>query len=201
MKFEISKLSALGELDVELIAIWPSEVRIVVAMLVALISGAIGYFILINPKLPVLDIARQTEQELKHQFEAKYRVAANVVAYNTQLAKIKEDFTSMLQSLPTNNETPGLLDDITYIGTSCGLKFQILNWLNATPNAFYTELPIEIEVHGSYHDFGAFVSGVARLPRIVTLHDFEITKNGDALLLKLQAKTYRAENSNATEGN
>ena len=82
----------------------------------------------------------------------------------------------MLKSLPTSNETPGLLDDITYVGTSAGLTFKLLNWQPEIPKEFYTELPIQIEVTGSYHEFGDFVSNIANLPRIVTLHDFEVAE-------------------------
>ena len=85
----------------------------------------------------------------------------------------------MLKSLPTSNETPGLLDDITYVGTSAGLTFRLLNWQQEIPKEFYTELPIEVEVKGSYHEFGSFVSSIAGLPRIVTLHDFELISEED----------------------
>jgi len=106
----------------------------------------------------------------------------------------------MLKSLPTSNETPGLLDDITYVGTASGLTFELLNWQQEVPKEFYTELPIEMEVSGGYHNFGEFVSKVADLPRIVTLHDFDIKREANGLSLKLQAKTYRSENSTDIEG-
>jgi type IV pilus assembly protein PilO len=83
------------------------------------------------------------------------------------------------------------LDDITYVGTSAGLTFRLLNWQQEIPKEFYTELPIEVEVKGSYHEFGSFVSSIAGLPRIVTLHDFELTSEEDSLRLQMQAKTYR----------
>ena len=99
----------------------------------------------------------------------------------------------MLKSLPTSNETPGLLDDITFVGTSAGLTFKLLNWQKEVPKEFYTELPIQIEVTGNYHAFGKFVSDIAALPRIVTVHDFEVSQELSNLKLKLAAKTYRAE--------
>jgi type IV pilus assembly protein PilO len=133
------------------------------------------------------------ETELRSTFEAKYRIAVNLQAYQEQLDRIKEDFSSMLKSLPTSNETPGLLDDVTYVGTDAGLSFKLLNWQQEIPKEFYTELPIQIEVSGNYHEFGQFASNVANLPRIVTLHDFEISSNQDQLVLSMQAKTYRAE--------
>ena len=200
MKFDVSKLKELNELDFEQIAIWPNEIRIVVAAFVAIAIGALSYYLLINPKLPILDTAKLKEDELKLQFEAKYRIAANLEAYQAQLEQIKKDFSSLLKSLPTSNETPGLLDDITYVGTSAGLTFKLLNWQQEIPKEFYTELPIEMEVSGGYHNFGEFVSKVADLPRIVTLHDFEITRGEDSLSLRLQAKTYRSDNPSLLEG-
>ena len=106
MKFDVSKLKELNELDFEQIAIWPHEVRIVVAAFVAILVGALSYYLLVSPKLPIQDAAELKEQELKLQFEAKYRIAANLDAYEAQLKQIREDFSSMLKSLPTSNETP-----------------------------------------------------------------------------------------------
>jgi type IV pilus assembly protein PilO len=200
MKFDVSKLKELNELDFEQIAIWPHEVRIVVAAFVAIAIGALSYYLLISPKLPILDTAKLKEDELKLQFEAKYRIAANLDAYQAQLEQIKKDFSSMLKSLPTSNETPGLLDDITYVGTSAGLTFKLLNWQQEVPKEFYTELPIEMEVSGGYHNFGEFVSNVADLPRIVTLHDFDIARDEGGLTLRLQARTYRSDNPSLLEG-
>ena len=166
----------------------------------AIAIGALSYYLLISPKLPILDTAKLKEDELKLQFEAKYRIAANLDAYQAQLEQIKKDFSSMLKSLPTSNETPGLLDDITYVGTSAGLTFKLLNWQQEVPKEFYTELPIEMEVSGGYHNFGEFVSNVADLPRIVTLHDFDIARDEGGLTLRLQARTYRSDNPSLLEG-
>lgn len=190
-KFDVAKLKELNELDFEQVAIWPFEVKTVVALFVAVIVCALTYYMVVSPKLPLLDSAELKERELKLQFEAKYRIAVNLVAYKKQLERIEEDFSSMLKSLPTSNETPGLLDDITYVGTTSGLTFKLLNWQQEIPKEFYTELPIELEVSGSYHNFGDFVSKVADLPRIVTLHDFSIEAEKSGLKLQMQAKTYR----------
>jgi len=201
MKFDFTKLRELNELDFEQLAVWPKEIRIVVALFVAVIVGALSYYLVISPKLPILDAVKLKEQELKLQYEAKYRIAFNLQAYKDQLARIEKDFSSMLKSLPTSNETPGLLDDITYVGTASGLTFKLLNWQQEIPKEFYTELPIQIEVSGGYHNFGQFVSEVADLPRIVTLHDFDIRRENNKLSLQLQAKTYRSEdNSGIQEG-
>ena len=191
MSFDVSKLKELNELDFEQVAIWSKEVKIVVVAFVVIVVGALSYWFIVKPKLPILERAQIEEQELKGQFQAKYRIAVNLNSYIAQLKQIENDFKSMLRSLPTSNETPGLLDDITYVGTRSGLTFKLLNWQQEVPKEFYTELPIEVEVSGGYHNFGEFVSEIADLPRIVTLHDFEITHEGDRLNLQMQAKTYR----------
>jgi type IV pilus assembly protein PilO len=103
-------------------------------------------------------------------------------------------FANQLKSLPESHETPGLLDDITFVGTTTGLDFVKLNWQPEIEQEIYIELPIDIEVVGTYHDFGKFVSQIAGLPRIVTLHNFDInlkSASSGELKLKLQAKTYR----------
>lgn len=191
MKFDVNKLKELNELDFEQAAIWPFEIKVVVALFVAIVVGALSYYLIITPKLPNLEAAELQENELKLKFEAKSRIASNLAGYQEQLRSIEEDFSTMLKSLPTSNETPGLLDDITYAGTSSGLTFKLLNWQQEVPKEFYTELPIRIEVSGTYHEFGEFVSKMADLPRIVTVHNFSVAKAGTNLTLEMQAKTYR----------
>lgn len=204
MKFDFNKLKEINDLDPEQIAIWPFEVKTVVAIFVAVVSLVGGYYVLVKSKLPLLEAAQNKEIELKKNYEAKYRIAVNLAAYEEQLARLQKDFSSMLKSLPTSNETPGLLDDITLVGTSAGLTFKLLNWQREIPKEFYAELPIEMEVTGGYHNFGQFASGIAGLPRIVTVHDFEVTQEANTLKLKVQAKTYRtsmdSQNSITTKG-
>lgn len=193
MDFDVNKLKEINDLDFEQVAIWPKEIKIVVGLVCAIIVSAICYYAIISSKLPILEGAKNSESELRSTFEAKYRVAVNLNAYKEQLERIEEDFSSMLKSLPNSNETPGLLDDVTFVGTDAGLSFKLLNWQQEIPKEFYTELPIQLEVAGSYHEFGQFASNVANLPRIVTLHDFDINVTGDSLVLTMQARTYRAE--------
>ncbi|MFA3791811.1 type 4a pilus biogenesis protein PilO [Aliiglaciecola sp. SL4] len=191
MKFDVNKLKEMNELDFEQVANWPFEVKTVVALFVAILVAVGGYYGLISSKLPVLDRVQAEEVELKQTFAAKYHIAVNLKAYEEQLDRIEADFSSMLKSLPTSNETPGLIDDITFVGTTAGLNFKLINWQQEIPKEFYTELPIQMEVTGNYHEFGQFVSNIAALPRIVTLHNFDITQQGSELRLQLQAKTYR----------
>ncbi|MFC3122960.1 type IV pilus inner membrane component PilO [Agaribacter flavus] len=195
MAFDFNKLKELNELDFEQVAIWPKEIKTFVALVCALIVGGISYYAIISSKLPILSAAEAQEEKLRQSFEAKYRIAVNLQAHKDQLKRIEEDFSSMLKSLPTSNETPGLLDDITYVGTDAGLSFKLLNWQQDIPKEFYTELPIQLEVSGGYHEFGQFASSIANLPRIVTLHDFDIKSSNNELTLSMQAKTYRAEAS------
>jgi type IV pilus assembly protein PilO len=197
MAFDFNKLKEVNDLDFEQVAIWPKEVKTLVAIVCSVIVGAVCYYAIISGKLPQLEAAQSQEQQLRGEFEAKYRIAVNLNAYKEQLTRIEGDFSSMLKSLPTSNETPGLLDDVTFVGTDAGLSFKLLNWQQEIPKEFYTELPIQIEVVGGYHEFGQFTSNVANLPRIVTLHDFDITRTNGELSLRMQAKTYRSEQ---TEG-
>ncbi|GGD73630.1 type 4a pilus biogenesis protein PilO [Lacimicrobium alkaliphilum] len=200
MKFDFKKLREMNDLDFEQLAIWPFEVKFVVGLVIAILTGVLGFYLLVNDKLPLLETAEAKEVELKNNYEAKYRIAINLQAYEEQLARIQQDFSSMLKSLPTSNETPGLLDDITFVGTSAGLNFKLLNWQQEIPKEFYTELPIQMEVRGDYHDFGKFLSDVAGLPRIVTVHDFEMVNESGGLRLSLQAKTYRTSSTNGMKG-
>lgn len=202
MKFDINKLKEINDLDFEQVAIWPFEVKSVVALFVVIMGLVGGYYLLVKDKLPVLEAAQTKEVSLKQTYQGKYRIAVNLSAYEEQLTKLQSDFSSMLKSLPTSNETPGLLDDITLVGTSAGLTFRLLNWRKEIPKEFYSELPIEMEVTGGYHNFGQFASEIAGLPRIVTVHDFEVTQEANTLKLKVQAKTYRtsSEQETAAEG-
>lgn len=191
MKFDFNKLKEINDLDFDQVATWPFEVKSLVAVFVVIVGLVGGYYFLVNDKLPILEAAQSKELTLKQTYQGKYRIAVNLAAYEEQLAKLQSDFSSMLKSLPTSNETPGLLDDITLVGTSAGLTFRLLNWQREIPKEFYSELPIEMEVTGGYHNFGQFASEIAGLPRIVTVHDFKVTQEANTLKLKVQAKTYR----------
>lgn len=192
MKFDFAKLKEMNDLDFEQIAYWPFEVKTVFALMVCLMVGGGAFYFLVKDKLPILDSEQKREFELRGTYEAKYLIAANLEAYEQQLERLKLDFQKVVKSLPTNNETPGLLDDITLVGTSSGLTFKGINWENEIPKEFYTELPIRIEVNGEYHEFGEFLSAIASLPRIVTVHDFEMVTSPQELRLTMAAKTYRA---------
>ena len=202
LDFDLSELD-LNELDFENMGAWPKAVKILFTVIAA-IGVAIGsYFLLVDSKIDELSQAQEKEQELRNTYRVKFAASANLELYREQQKQMEDLLTSQLKRLPASHETPGLLDDITYVGTSSGLTFIGINWMPEVTKEFYTELPITIEVIGRYHEFGEFVSKVAELPRIVTLHDFKINQMPDGRLnLNIVAKTYRyrAPEEQAAEG-
>ena len=186
--------SQFDNLELDNIAQWPPLAKGVFSAFIAIVVLGLGYFLLISDKIDTLDRVVAEETTLKQQYQAKYHVSANLELFKEQMIEAENLFATQLKSLPESHETPGLLDDITFVGTTSGLNFVKLNWQPEITQEIYIELPIDIEVIGTYHEFGNFVSKIAGLPRIVTLHDFDIDINKEAngqLNLKLQAKTYR----------
>ncbi|WP_448249429.1 type 4a pilus biogenesis protein PilO [Thalassotalea agariperforans] len=192
-------LSQFDNLELENIGQWPKAAKIILAIFLAVIVLVVGYMMFISDRITMLDNAVKEEQTLKEAYRTKYHVAANLELFKQQMADAEALFANQLKSLPESHETPGLLDDITFVGTTSGLDFVTLNWQPEITREIYIELPIDIEVIGHYHEFGEFVSKIAGLPRIVTLHDFDISKINDSskLRLKLQAKTYRYRETKA----
>ncbi|WP_019029572.1 type 4a pilus biogenesis protein PilO [Colwellia piezophila] len=191
MKFDASQFD---NLDLENIGQWPAAPKLVLGVFLAVIVGSLGYVGLISDQMEKLDRVVAEEVVLKESFRAKYHIAANLSLFRDQMKEAEDSFAKQLKSLPNSHEIPGLLDDITFVGTTSGLDFVKLEWQPEISKEVYIELPIDIEVIGSYHSFGQFVSKIAGLPRIVTLHDFKIKieqNDNDTLNLKLQAKTYR----------
>lgn len=175
---------------------WPLPVRAFFVLLVFVVLGSVFWYMLVwNEDRPVLQKAEADELDLRTQFENKQQRAANLDAYKSQLAEMERSFGAMLRQLPGKTEVPSLLVDISQTGLAAGLQEKLFQPGTEKSNGFYAELPIKIKLVGSYHQFGAFVSGIAALPRIVTLHDIEIkpvSKDGyDQLSLDLTAKTYR----------
>lgn len=192
-------LSQFDNLELENIGQWPKAAKILLAIFIAVIVLVAGYMLFVSERITTLGNAVNEEQTLKEQYRTKYHVAANLELFKKQMADAEELFANQLKSLPESHETPGLLDDITFVGTTSGLDFVTLNWQPEVIREIYIELPIDIEVIGHYHEFGEFVSKIAGLPRIVTLHDFDISliNNSNKLRLKLQAKTYRYRETKA----
>ncbi len=146
--------------------------------------------------MPRLERVQQEEQELRLSFEQKQKKAANFDAYRQQRDEIERSFGTMLRQLPGKTEIPNLLVDISQTGLAAGLREELFQPREQIQKDFYAEKPIKIRLKGSYHEFGKFVSDIAALPRIVTLHDIEITPqnaqdSSDELVLNVTAKTYR----------
>ena len=184
----------LSDLNLEAMASWPPRLKIILlsALFVALLVA--GFYLHIEDLNKRLKLAEREETTLRLDFEQKAFEAANLAAYKAQLAEMEVRFGALVAQLPSETEVPGLLEDITDKGELNGLSIERIDLLDEQAQNFYVELPIAIQAVGSYHDIGAFISGMAGLPRIVTLHDFEIVTARDApstLEISIQAKTYR----------
>jgi type IV pilus assembly protein PilO len=181
----------LDQLDLADIARWPAAARAVVILF--LMGGVIflGYWFHTKDQLLELEQVEQQETDLRVIFEKKAQQAANLEAYEKQLEEMRESFGAMLRQLPNKTEVADLLVDVSQTGLASGLEFELFKPLQENPREFYAELPISIRVIGEYHEFGDFVSGVAALPRIVTLHNVNISRAGNMLAMDLTAKTYR----------
>ena len=184
----------LEDLDLSNVARWPAAARAVVILFMMSSILFLGYWFHTKEQLLELDKTTQIETDLKARFEKKAEQATNLEAYEKQLEDMRESFGAMLRQLPNKTEVADLLVDISQTGLASGLEFQLFKPQNENPREFYAELPISIRVVGEYHEFGAFVSGLASLPRIVTLHDIKISRLGKTkptLAMDLTAKTYR----------
>jgi type IV pilus assembly protein PilO len=186
----------LRSLDMNDVGRWPLLFRAltVAIIFVAVTAGAI-YYTVIKQKLPVLEAAQAQEEKLRGAFELKQRKAANFDAYKAQLAEIEQSFGAMLRQLPGKTEVPSLLVDISQTGLAAGLEEELFRPQGELPRDFYAELPITIRLSGTYHELARFVSDVAALPRIVTIHDISLKTPekapGGELVMDLTAKTYR----------
>ena len=191
-------LEQLRTLDPRDIGRWPAAVRYAFVGLAFMVLIAFGwYFFVWNDDRPLLLKEEQNEQDLRAQFESKQQRAANLEAYKVQLAEMERSFGALLRQLPGKTEVPNLLVDISQTGLAAGLTEKLFQPAPEKGNGFYAELPIRIRLVGSYHQFGAFLSGIAGLPRIVTLQDISIAPadaskgNYDNLVMDVTAKTYR----------
>ena len=175
---------------------WPLAIRgFFVATIFVALAGIAWYLLVWNEDRPLLQKVETEELDLRQQFETKQQRAANLDAYKAQLAEMEKSFGAMLRQLPGKTEVPNLLVDISQTGLAAGLEEKLFQPSSEQSKGFYAELPIKIRLVGTYHEFGTFVSGIAALPRIVTLHDIEIKPVGkdsfDNLIMELTAKTYR----------
>mgnify|MGYP006071270615 FL=1 len=181
-----------ADLDIQQIGVWPAALKAILLLTVLLVILALGYFFKVQDVSQQTQIAARQEAELLREYENKAFLAANLDAYRAQMVELDETFGALLQQLPKDTEVPGLLEDITEVAYGSGLSMKSISLQPEKTTEYYVELPIRIDVIGDYHDFGSFVSGVASLPRIVTLHDYTIKETEGALLnMVIEAKTYR----------
>jgi type IV pilus assembly protein PilO len=195
----MSVLDELRSLDPRDPGRWPFPIRAAaIVTCFVLVAFALIYFFVWQNRMPELQQREDTEQQLRSEFRTKHSKAVNLAAYKQQLADIEKSFGALLRQLPSKTEVPNLLVDISQTGLAAALEEKLFQPGVEIKKDFYAELPIHIQLTGSYHEFGAFVSGIAALPRIVTLHDIQITPISkeksaayDQLQLDLTAKTYR----------
>ncbi|MGC1459431.1 MAG: type 4a pilus biogenesis protein PilO [Steroidobacteraceae bacterium] len=189
-------LEELRSLDPREPGRWPLPIRIgAVVVWLLVLTFILGYFFVWSNESPVLEQRQQEEQKLRQEFRTKHAQAVNLSVYKQQLADIERSFGALLRQLPGRTEVPNLVVDISQTGLAAGLSQKLFQPGAEVKKDFYAEYPVRMRFSGSYHQFGQFVSGIAALPRIVTLHDLEIKPDGkagyDSLTLDLTAKTYR----------
>ena len=178
--------------DIDTIGVWPTPVKVVIVSIVFMACLGAGYYFHIRNLQTELQSVTGEENNLRIEFEQKAFLAANLEEYRAQTIEMEAAFEELLRQLPSVTEVPGLVDDVTETGIGSGLDFSNIGLAPESEQEFYIELPINIDVVGDYHDFGTFVSGVASLDRIVTLHDFSIQFRDEAFLeMNILAKTYR----------
>lgn len=178
--------------NLDTIGVWPGPVKFLIILFI--FSGCLtaGYFLHIQNLQTDLQGVVGSETTLRAEFEQKAFLAANLEEYREQTVEMEASFAELLRQLPSETEVPGLVDDVTATGEGSGLEFANISLQPEAVQEFYIELPMDVEVVGDYHDFGTFVSGVASLDRIVTLHDFSIRVRPDSFLdMNIVARTYR----------
>ena len=196
LKEQLQQLNEIdfNNLDPNNIGMWPAALKVLLLILAFGVALGVGYFFYLTPRLEELTQLQKQEQSLRQEFEKKAGDAANLEELEQQRIEMEETFGALLRQLPSDTEVPGLLEDITLTGLDAGLSFNVIDLRPERQAEFYIELPIAITVEGSYHDMGTFVSGVANLSRIVTLHDFQVSpagRGGESLIMQIEARTYR----------
>ena len=184
----------INELDVNNAGIWPAPIKFIVLLIIfGLVLGG-GYWFFIKDQYGQLERVTAKEADLREQYERKAYKVANLDVFKSQMVEMEETFGALVKQLPSDTEVPGLLEDITNTAVGNGLALQEVKLQSEQRRDFYVELPINIRVSGSYHELASFVSSVASLPRIVTLHDFTIKPKGkeaEVLDMQVLARTYR----------
>ena len=183
----------LGDLDFNNVGSWPGPVKVIMMILLAVAVLGAGYYFYISDRVKALEVAEAKELELREDYEFKAERARNLEAYLQQKEEMQETFGALLRQLPEKTEVPGLLEDITRTAIDNELSIESITLQAENRTEFYVELPIDIAVEGDYHKIGSFISSVASLSRIVTLHDFRVqpVEGTQTLKMTILAKTYR----------
>jgi len=187
-------LSNIDVNDIKKIGSAPAPVKAIIIILICLIVAGVGLFFDTKKQLEELEKKEKQEVSLRETFDEKQSKAANLEAYSQQLDEMKKSFGALLRQLPNKTEIESLLTDISQTGIASGLEIDYFKPEGLAPKEFYAEFPIKLRVTGRYHQFGHFVSGVAALPRIVTMRNISIKKAKDsAVLLEMEvtAVTYQ----------
>ncbi|HYA39316.1 MAG TPA: type 4a pilus biogenesis protein PilO [Candidatus Methylomirabilis sp.] len=186
-------LDDLKNINLNDLASWPVPVKIGGILLVCIVMLFAGYWFLIQGEIDEYSAAKAKEDSLRDTFMNKKALAINLPAYKQQMEEMEQTFGSLLRQLPNTTEVPDLLVDITQAGLGRGLEFTLFQPQKEQPKDFYAELPISIQVRGTYHELAQFVSDVAALPRIVTFSDITISSvaKDNKLTMSAKAKTYR----------
>jgi type IV pilus assembly protein PilO len=186
--------------DIRVAGTWPAPVKNFVIILAYVIVLAVGIYFDTLDQLNVINSAKNRETTLKNEFETKQKKASNLQEYQNQLSQIEDSLAEMIRQMPTEEELAGLLVDISQTGLASGLQFKLFKPDSPILKDFYSELPINIQVIGKYQELGLFVSGLASLSRIVTLHNITITPDGTIgnLLMTATIKTYNEGGANSS---
>ncbi len=179
--------------DFEAAGSWPFPIKVATVVLVSILVTAAGVYYITIDQLNELEQLENKEQELKTSFERKQKKAVNLPEYKEQLKQIEESLGEMIKQMPTKAEVANLLIDISQTGLASGLEFRLFKPGAAIRKDFYSELPISIKVVGKYEELGLFVSGLASLPRIVTVHNVTISPSGTLMTMDATIKTYNEE--------
>jgi len=191
----------VNDIDFEKVGVWPLPAKMFVGVLLLILVFSLTYYLKISELNEELDASKSKETGLRKEYETKSFEAANLDAYRAQMEEMDLTFKSLISRLPSKTEIAGLLDDIEARGTESGLTINATTIEQEKTSEYYIEVPFKINVDGGYHDMGSFISGVAGMPRIVTLHDYTIQKKKDSGVLNMQisAKTYRYKSQEANE--
>ncbi|OUR82080.1 pilus assembly protein PilO [Cycloclasticus sp. 46_120_T64] len=171
---------------------WPAVIKVAAVVLASILVMVAWVYYDTVDQWDSLAKVEKKELTLKKTFERKQAKAVNLGAYKQQLADMQKQFGAMLQQLPNKTQIADLLVDVSQAGLASGLEFNLFQPSAERRKDFYAEKPIRLTVVGSYHEFGEFVSNLAALPRIVTLHNVSLTPGkGGNMTMNATAKTYR----------